>query len=79
MFLKWLWKLRMLLFPRGVQFKFIGVNKPVLEACPGILGTDYHSGFSGFSHPIFMVKAANGTYSLTVWMHLTLVQKENSR
>lgn len=79
MSLEWLWKLCVLLFTSKVQFKFIGMHEPVLEVCPGILGTETVTGFSGLSHPIFMVKAINGTYSLTIWMYLTLVQKENSR
>lgn len=64
MFLKWLWKLCVLLLSRKVQFKFIGVSEPVLEACPGILGTEAVISFSGVSHLIFMVKAASGTYTL---------------
>lgn len=78
MLLKWLWKLCALLFSRKVQFKFIVVNEPVLEAYPGILGTETVTSFSGLTHPIFMVWAANGTYNLTICMYLTLVQKENS-
>lgn len=68
----------MLLFTRKEQFKFNGVNEPVLEECPGILGTETVTSSSGLAHPVFMVKAANGTYSLSTCVYLTLVQKENS-